>query len=104
MLTGTQVATGGYVTESGELLCEQCFEWGGTYARSISNYELDEWQSSNAYGTACAMDEDGDTEWIDQDDEVDAGVVVYDECEPALYDDAGHELRDEYHYHPEPAS
>jgi len=103
MLTGTQVATGGYVTENGELLCERCFEMGDDYARPVSNYELDEWQSSNSTGLYCVIDEDGDHDrWNDEYEDVEPGERKGEECEPALYDEAGHELRDEYHYHPEP--
>lgn len=82
MLTAFQVETAAYVTESGELLCPECFDDGDTYAKPVSRYGLDEWQTAYAE----------DHEW-DEDDGLDHA-----ECEPALYDDNGHELLAEYHY------
>lgn len=52
MLTSYQLETGAYVTQDGEILCDDCFELGNEYARPMSNYELDEyqtWESSSFF-------------------------------------------------------
>lgn len=82
MLTGFQVAIGAYVTEDMDLLCEDCYRLEDVYAKPVSNYELDEWQSQEAY----------DYEWDDDDEAVD-----HQYCEPELLDVNGHELREAYH-------
>lgn len=94
MLTSFQVSTGAYVTEDGGLLCKQCFQSEDTYPKPVSNYELDEWQSETSQ----------DHEWFDYDVtdaiEQDRIQTYHKQCEPALYDINGHELREKYHYHP----
>lgn len=51
MLTGYQASTGAYQDQDGELYCENCFDRGDSYARPVSNYELDEAESAYAEGT-----------------------------------------------------
>ena len=81
MLTGFQVSTGAYMTEYGELLCEDCFDRGDTYAKPVSNYALDEWQSGSSDG------------YFDGEE----GHAEDCYCEPALHcDDCGGELREQY--------
>jgi hypothetical protein len=106
MLTSFQVAVGGYVTENGDLLCEQCFDRGDTFAKPVSNYELDEWQSERGYGYEWEYEHDDDEEEVlvqkadESYEDFNARLNEYhEECEPALFDDNGHELREAYHYH-----
>jgi hypothetical protein len=108
MLTSFQVAVGGYITEYGDLLCEECFDRADTYAKPMSNYELDEWQSSEGYGHDWRYDHDDDEDGVlvqradESMDDFDTRVNEYhEECEPALLDVNGHELREAYHYHRE---
>ncbi len=98
MLTGYQVSTGAYETEDGELLCEQCFERGDVFARPVSNFELDEQQALQADGYDWSYEADPDAGPLDPDQDLDA---YHQGCEPALYDEDGHELREAYHEHPE---
>ena len=85
MLTGFQVATGAYMDEYGELLCEECFDNGDSFCRPVSNYALDEEQSIRAEDGFCAVAED---RW---DNDSDCG------CEPELLcDGCGAELRAEW--------
>jgi len=88
MLTGYQVETIAYMTEYGELLCPDCFDIGDELARPVSRYSLDEWQAEQAY----------DFEWY-EDDGIDHAEVG---CMPAINDENGHELVEEWHEeHPE---
>lgn len=98
MITAFQAALGGYITEHGDLMCEDCFRSEDTYARPMSNFELDEWQTQDAerlswdYAERVSETEDG------------TKVALLDGvwhvegcgCEPALYDMNGHELREAY--------
>lgn len=45
MLTSYQCETVAYVTEYGDLLCPDCFENGGDFAKPVIRYSLDEFQS-----------------------------------------------------------
>lgn len=97
MLTGYQCATGAYSTEDGELICPQCFDDGETFARPVSNYELDE------YATAVSGEIDwDDAEYVVTDDAGTHGLIrgvwhLEDcACTYALEDEAGHELVEAY--------
>jgi hypothetical protein len=96
MLTGFQVATGAYRAEYGEVICESCFDSGDTYCIPVSNYELDEWQSTSGADGYCAV---ADEPWDNY--EAECG------CEPPLLcDSCGNELReaweDEYWHEQNP--
>lgn len=101
MLTAAQCATAAYMTEDGELLCPSCFDRGDTYAKPLSQYSLDEWQSSS----------ESDLDWqyadkireADEDEDRPTQALIrgiwHAEaccCEDALYDEAGHELVERY--------
>lgn len=96
MLTAFQASTGAYMTEDAELLCEECFASEDVYARPVSNYTLDEWQSEDARSQQLVCTGEAFVDEMEADDD----QPKYDECEPALLDANGHELREEYHYHP----
>lgn len=117
MITAYQAATGAYLTEYGDLLCDACFASGDDYAKPISNYGLDEEQTAYAEGyewsdTTCTCDHDEDDHagaWLDSIDGAhclddcdceEFTAVKHDGCEPALFDTNGHLLLDEYHDHP----
>lgn len=97
MLTAFQVSTGAYMTENGELLCTSCFESEDVYAKPVGNYSLDEWQSEEARSRQLVCTGEAFVDEMEADDD----QPKYDECEPALYDTNGHEIRAEYHFHPE---
>jgi hypothetical protein len=90
MITAAQAAIAAYETEFGEIYCDCCwFDNGGKYARPVSQFEVDERQSSYANGY----------EW----DEDDHPTCNENGCEPALYcDGCGDELAPEWHDDPEP--
>jgi hypothetical protein len=99
MLTSFQVATGAYQDENGDFLCEECFEKGDTYARPISNFELDEEQSHAAegwrdwnYGDE-QVEVSGETYTLGRDDQWHVEACG---CEPPLLDLYGHEIREAY--------
>ncbi len=98
MLTAFQCATGAYRTEDGELLCENCFDGGEDFARPVSNFELDEEQNARTEDYDWSYDRDPDAGPLDEDQDLNE---YHRGCEPALYDDNGHELREAYHEHPE---
>lgn len=103
MLTAAQVATGAYMTEYGELyrnlddVPED--DNGFRKVREVSNYELDE--EADLRGE--------DHEWPslthegypDDDEESEKVREYHESCVPALFDEVGNELVEEYHYHPE---
>lgn len=96
MLTAYQASTGAYVTEYGELLCSGCFDDGDTFARPISNFGLDELQTEFAEGLVCSVGSDGKQVWLDGYKE--PSGPTFPDCVPALRDENGHELVEEYHW------
>lgn len=101
MLTSAQVATAAYMTEDGELYCPDCFDQGDVYAKPIIAYSLDEEQQYAREGHEWPSEtHEG---YADDDAERDALERYHEECLPPLYGVCGHELAEEYHYHPEEA-
>lgn len=49
MLTGYQVETIAVMTENGEFFCLDCWDRNGDYARPVSRYELDEYDTESSY-------------------------------------------------------